>query len=90
MSIVEEGFEGPIDNFVFRQCPSEFKLKISKSESVIQNWTRNGPSKTSLLQISHEKGIILFPHYQKGTLGIFKVNQLFNVSNNRSPRFYFN
>lgn len=57
---VEAGLEGPIENFCFRQCPAEFKLKI----------TGDGASKTvpkaSLLQISHSKGIILFPHQSKG------------------------
>ena len=59
-SIVEVGLEGAIDNFVFRQCPAEFQLKIN------QGLEGPKPQKGSLLHISHLKGIIMFPHEEKG------------------------
>lgn len=59
--IVEAGKEGPIENFFFRQCPAEFKLKITGAAS-------NNVPKASLLQISHTKGIILFPNNSKGKI----------------------
>jgi hypothetical protein len=68
---VEEVFDGPIDNFVFRQCPAEFKLKAQQLTEGTQgpppSWTSNSPPKSSLIQISHSKGIIMFPHPENGT-----------------------
>lgn len=71
---IKEGLDGPIDNFIFRQCPAEFKLKAKIDENE-PNWTvkienTSNPPKTSLLQISHSKGIIVFPHHEKGTCKI--------------------
>ena len=66
--IVEAGLEGPIDNFYFRQCPAEFKLKITGENGGLPTWTNcSTVPKDSLLHISHSKGTILFPHHEKGT-----------------------
>ena len=67
---VEEGLDGPIDNFVFRQCPAEFKLKAAIGDNE-PNWaveieTTSTPPKNSLLQISHSNGLIFFPYHEKG------------------------
>lgn len=69
MSLVQEGLETPIDNFVFRQCSAEFKLKATNSDNEIPSWIKSVdllPQKSSLIQISHKRGIIFFPHYKKG------------------------
>lgn len=58
--IIEAGSESPLENFSFRQCPAEFKLKIAGSAGYM------AAPKASLLHISHSKGIILFPHSEKG------------------------
>ena len=74
MSSVEEGQEASIDYFLFRQCPAEFKLKATESSGSnstlkaeeIPAWTSAVSPKDSLLHISHEKGVIVFPHYKSG------------------------
>jgi hypothetical protein len=71
MSLVQEGLETPIDNFVFRQCPAEFKLKATNSDNEISSWTEaidSIPHKSSLIQISHKRGIIFFPYHIKGKI----------------------
>lgn len=76
MSSVEEGLEASIDYFLFRQCPAEFKLKATasaKSDSALKAeeipaWTRAVCPKSSLIHISHEKGLVFFPHYEKGII----------------------
>lgn len=62
-ALIEEGLESPIDNFLFRQCPAEFKLKVSAAGETSKP---SKPPKNSLLQISHAKGIIIFSHNEKG------------------------
>ena len=67
--VIQEGLETPIDNFVFRQCPAEFELKATNSLSEIPSWTESVaslPHKSSLLQISHKRGIIFFPYHKNG------------------------
>lgn len=69
MSLVQEGLETPIDNFVFRQCPAEFKLKVTNFHDEIPSWTESVaslPHKSSLIQISHRRGIIFFPYHENG------------------------
>ena len=63
---VEEGLEGSIENFIFRQCPAEFKLKAASPSNGNVPWTEISTPKASLLQISHVKGVIAFPHHEKG------------------------
>lgn len=75
-SQVQEGLETPIDNFVFRQCPAEFKLKATNSNNEIPSWIKfidSLPKKSSLMQISHKRGIAFFPHYKKGKSLKYKV-----------------
>jgi len=68
--VIQEGLETPIDNFVFRQCPAEFKLKATtNSHNEIPSWIESVaslPHKSSLLQISHKRGIIFFPYHKNG------------------------
>jgi hypothetical protein len=79
MSLVQEGLEAPIDNFVFRQCPAEFKLKATNSDNEILSWTEainSLPHKSSLIQICHKRGIIFFPYHIKGK--ILNITLLFD------------
>ena len=67
--IIEAGLEGTIENFFFRQCPAEFKLKIAGETGGNSRWTNSTVApKASLLQISHSKGIIIFPHHENGKI----------------------
>lgn len=66
--IIEAGSEGPLENFSFRQCPADFKLKIAGGTGYV------AAPKASLLHISHSKGIILFPHNEKGKYSGYKTN----------------
>ena len=66
-----QGLEAPIGNFVFRQCPAEFKLKVTNSDEEIPSWTESFcslPHKSSLIQISHKRGIVFFPHRKTGKI----------------------
>ena len=69
-TLVGEGLETPIDNFVFRQCPAEFKLKATNSINELPSWSsffESTAPKASLVQISHKNGLIMFPYHEKGT-----------------------
>lgn len=65
MAEVVDGTEGPIDSFLFKQTPAGFKLRTSAA-GVTLKWPDTAAPKASLLCISHAKGLILFPHAEKG------------------------
>lgn len=69
--LVEDGLDGPIDYFVFKETEAEFKLRAvehgTTTATESPSWTSIPPPKTNLIQISHVKGLIFFPNAEKGT-----------------------
>ena len=73
---MEEGFDAPIEHFQFRQMPAEFKLKSCPESIEKPTWADSLPPRASLLQISHQKGLLFYPHYERG-----KATRLFEYLN---------
>jgi hypothetical protein len=61
---VEEGLDGPLEYFAFKQPAAEFKLKV---DFPLAAWDGSSAPKSSLLRVCQKQKLALFPVGNKGS-----------------------